>query len=75
MDDLTRLEARQIVDAAQREEWLTVEYVADHLAVTRQQVYRWIRRGDFGEILKLGRKAVRISRHGYQGFVDMRRSA
>lgn len=67
--------AERLLEEAEREEWLTVEYVADHLAVTRQQVYRWIRRGDFGDILKLGRRAIRISRHGYQGFVEMRKSA
>lgn len=57
------------------EDWLTVQYVADHLAVTRQQVYRWMRAGHFGDTLKLGRRARRISRDGYRGFVEMRKSA
>lgn len=67
--------AHRTLEAAQLEDWLTPEYVADHLALSRRDIYRRIRRGEFGEILRISRKALRVSRAGYQAFVKARMAA
>lgn len=72
----TLIKASNLADLhAAQEEWLTAEYIADHLAVSRKQVYRWMKAGQLGELLRLGRKAVRVKRENFQAFVELRKSA
>ena len=50
------------------DELLTIEYVCDHLYVTRRQVERWMRDGTLTRV-RLGRKTHRITRRSFQAFV------
>lgn len=55
------------------DEYLTMQYVADHLFVSKRQVRRWIATGKL-RAAKLGHRTVRISRESFAAFLAARRS-
>lgn len=57
------------------EQLLTPEEVAELLRFTRRKVYDLMREGAFGEIVPLSRKAKRITRTGYDAYLESRKAS
>lgn len=56
-------------------EWLSVRDVAHRLSVNPKQVRKWIREGQFDEIVVFSKRLTRISLASYQRFVDKSKAA
>ena len=68
-------EARDLLQQAEREEWLAVRDVARLLSVSPWQVRKWLIGGQFDEIAVFSKKLTRISRASYDRFVTKNRQA
>lgn len=56
-------------------EWLSVRDVAGRLSVNPKQIRKWIREGQFDEIVVFSQRLLRISRASYERFVEKSRAA
>jgi excisionase family DNA binding protein len=59
--------------ADQPEPLLTPEEVADLLKFTRRYVYELMHRGEFGDVIRIGPQAVRITAAGYRAYIERNR--
>lgn len=55
------------------EQLLTPEDVAGLLKLTRRFVYELMHEGEFGELVRVSPKAVRITETGYRAYIERNR--
>ena len=72
---MSEQDARELLAASRREEWLTVKDVACLLSVSAWQVRKWLVLGQFDEIAAFSPRLTRISRAAYDRFVAKNRQA
>ena len=60
--------------AADLEEWLSIQTVAERLSVTHRLVRKWIHAGQFDEVAVFSPRVIRISVASYQRFVKKSRA-
>ena len=63
----------QTATAERPEQLLTPEEAAALLKLTRRYVYELLHKGEFGEVVRLGPQAVRITETGYSAYIERNR--
>jgi excisionase family DNA binding protein len=58
-----------------KRKWFKISEVADLLGYSRRTIERWVRRGEFGDVVHLSERSVRIPAENVDAFIERKRRA